>query len=119
MKVIVTPRLSRDHSKIFYSFEWGKKAGQRIATGVFTYVHPANTTQKKYNNEAHRLLEVKKSQLILDALSVGSDFTPSYRVECNFLDYYKNYVEHNKTFGNRHLECSYYQFRRFSIQLFE
>ncbi|GEM_PF-909871 len=113
MKVIVTPRLSRDHSKIFYSFEWGKKAGQRIATGVFTYVHPANTIQKKYNNEAHRLLEAKKSRLILDALSVGSDFTPSYRFERNFLDYYKNYVEYNKTLGNRHLECSYSQFRQF------
>lgn len=113
MKVIVTPRLSRDHSKIFYSFEWGKKAGQRIATGVFTYAHPANRDQKKYNKEALKALEVKKSQLILDALSVGSDFVPSYRFEGNFLNYYRDYVVHNRAFGNRHLECSYSQFRQF------
>ncbi len=61
MKVIVTPLVSRDHSKVFYSFEWGKKAGQRIATGVFTYAHPENAIQKKYNSETLKLLEIKKS----------------------------------------------------------
>jgi len=72
MKVKLTPRLSHDRSKIFYSVEWSKKAGQRIAIGVFTYAQPTGAVQKHYNREALKLLEVKKSQLALDALCAGN-----------------------------------------------
>lgn len=113
MKVLVTPRVSRDGSKIFYSFEWGKKSGQRITTGVFTYAHPDNAIQKRYNVEALQLVEVKKSQVILDALSIGTDFVPAYKYQHNFLDFYKDYVKHHQRAGNRHLECSYNQFKQF------
>jgi integrase len=113
MNVKLTARLSRDKSRIFYSFDWGKKAGQRIATGVFVYACPAGTVQKNHNKEALKLLEVKRSQLTLDALSVGTRFISSHRYECNFLSFYKDYVNRNKQFGNRHLECSYNQFKKF------
>jgi hypothetical protein len=49
MGVIITQRLMRNQRKIYYSFEWGKKRGQRKATGIFTYTHLVNKTQEEYN----------------------------------------------------------------------
>lgn len=49
----------------------------------------------------------------MDALSVGTDFLPSHRQKCNFLDFYKEYVDRNRQLGNRHLECSYKLFKKF------
>jgi integrase/recombinase XerD len=72
MKVKITPRITRNKQKIYYTLAWGKKAGQRRATGTFTYVYPVDPIQKELNKEAFRFLEIKKSQLILDAQAIGT-----------------------------------------------
>jgi hypothetical protein len=72
MKVNITPWLSRNKEKIYYAVSYGKGAGQRVATGIFTYAHPKNAVQRKHNKESLRLLEMKRSQLILECQAIGS-----------------------------------------------
>lgn len=113
MDVKITPRITRNGEKIQYTFEWGKGTGQRVASGIFTFVHPANIVQRQYNKEALRLLEVKRCQLLLDQQAIGSGALPRMRFKANFLDFYGEYVHHNRQRGNRHLEASFTQFKIF------
>jgi hypothetical protein len=53
-----------------------KKRGQRKATGIFTYTHPVNKTQEEHNQEA-LILEVKKSEMIIDAQGIGTGLVAS------------------------------------------
>jgi integrase len=50
--VIKKQSRGRAEAKIFYTLSWGCKAGQRAATGIFTYVNPKSQLQKNHNKEA-------------------------------------------------------------------
>jgi len=113
MSIQITGKLSRNKEKKWYTFEWGKAADQRRAAGVFTYTTPKDITQKNHNREAKALLETKRSQLILEQQSIGSAYIPQHRFKSNFFDFYSEFVNNNKRDGNRHLECSLTQFRKF------
>lgn len=113
MGIVITPRKSRNKEKIWYTFEWGKDADQRKASGVFTYATPKNAIQKNFNKEALALLENKRAQLTIESQAIGSCFVPGHKLKNNFLDYYEEFVELNKKEGNRHLEGSLNQFKAF------
>ncbi len=113
MSIVITSKKSRNGLKVWYTFEWGKSASQRKAAGIFTYTKPKNQVEKNFNNEALSLLEVKKSQLILEQQSTGTVYIPSHKFKANFLDYYSEFVINNKREGNRHLEGSLTQFKKF------
>ena len=88
----------RNKQKVYYTLEWGKKAGQRISTRIFTYINPVSPVPRYHNEEALRLLEIKTTQMTLDYLAVGTVSTPTHRLQPNFLDFYKEYVSELKTF---------------------
>ncbi len=90
----------------------GKKAGQRKASGIFTYVNPITSIQIDHNREALRILEVKKSQLIIDWQGWALTF-PIHRFYCNFLEFFEAFLERNKKYGNRHLDCCLGHFKKF------
>jgi hypothetical protein len=49
MNIIIKGRPSVDAVKIRYSLEWGRKKGQRTATGIFTYAKPKTQVEKNHN----------------------------------------------------------------------
>jgi len=59
------------------------------------------------------VLEIKKSQLIIEKQAIGSAFIPAHKFKANFLEYYERYVELNKRKGNRHLFNSLIQIKLF------
>jgi integrase len=113
MSIEITAKVSRNGMKKWYYYEWGKGPGERKAAGVFTYTKPKDTIQRNHNKEALALLETKKSQMVIDAQSIGTPFVPAHRFKSNFLDYYAEFVSGNKRPGNRHLEGSLAQFKCF------
>lgn len=68
MSIQIRNRLSRDGQKTWYSFEWGKGPGERLATGMFTYTKPKNEIQENFNKEIVALLEVEKHRKIIDLM---------------------------------------------------
>lgn len=46
MNILLSSRLSKDKIKTFWSLEWGKNAGQRKSTGIFTYTRPKDLVEK-------------------------------------------------------------------------
>lgn len=106
-------RPNRAGDKIYFLYDFGREKGQRPSTGIFIYTKPRNQIEKNHNKESLQLLELKKSQLILDKQSLGSGFIPSHKIKSNFLDYYEEFVRNNKRTGNRHLESSLKQFKLF------
>lgn len=72
MNVIITPVPSKTTVKIHYTLEWGKGAGERKASGIYTYAKPKNQIERDYNKEALAVLETKRSRMVLDLQSVGS-----------------------------------------------
>jgi hypothetical protein len=76
MNISIKPRLATDAKKVFYSLEWGRIKGQRVATGIFTYVKPANQIEKNHNKEAREILKRKRSQLILERQTIHSGYIP-------------------------------------------
>lgn len=113
MSIRISQKLSKNQIRVRYYFKWGKGAGQRASTGIFTYFKPKNQTEKNHNKEALSILEVKKSQFILEGQSVGSKYIPSHKIKSNFLDFYKEFVKDNQTYGSRHLPASQKQFKAF------
>lgn len=109
----ITKRKNAKGDKIYFTIELGRGEGQRVATGVFVYARPKDEVQKKHNAEALKLIEIKKSELILEQQSTGSDFIPAHKFRANFLDYYQEYVNTNRRKGNRHLDNSLTQFKLF------
>jgi hypothetical protein len=93
--------------------EWGKKAGQRLATGIFTYTNPINRIQEAYNKEAYRQVEIQKAKLLLEWQSLGTSILAKQKYTPNFLEFYADYVMQNKQQGNRHLAGSYHHFLAF------
>jgi integrase len=113
MSIDISTKVSRDKVKTWYYYEWGKGPGERKATGIFTYTKPKGQVEKEHNREALQLLETKKSQLIIEQQSIGSPYIPSHRFKNNFFDYYQDYVNDNQRPGNRHLQSSLQQFKKF------
>jgi hypothetical protein len=113
MNIQIRPRITHDQRKIYYTFEWGKKAGQRKSSGIFTYVDPITPIEINHNKEALRTLEVKKSQLILEWQGVGTGLIPMQRFCCKFLEYFEAYLQRNKQNENRHLDSCLRYFKLF------
>lgn len=113
MSVSILKTLSKDGSKHWYKIDLGRGKGQRIATGIFTYVNPKDRIEKNHNKEALSILETKKSQFVLDRQSIGSGYIPTHKYKANFLEYYQEFVDSNKRYGNRHLENSLSAFKKF------
>ena len=113
MSVIINSKIAKNKEKKWYYFEWGKSAGQRIASGIFTYIKPKDQIQKNHNKEALSILETKKSQMILDRQSINSSYIPKHKLKNNFLDYYSEFVKNNSMAGNRALENSFATFKKF------
>ncbi|WP_343746420.1 ATP-binding protein [Chitinophaga sp.] len=99
--------------KTYYYYDFGRGKGQRPATGIFVYTRPKDQTQKNHNKQALALLEVKKSQVIIEQQSIGTAYIPPHKFKENFLDYYEEYVSTYRRDGNRHLQNSLNQFRLF------
>ena len=97
-------RLNRKGDKINFYYDYGRGPGQRPSTGVFVYKHPKSQTEKNHNKQALALLEVKKSELIIDQQATGSGFIPMHKFKSNFLDYYQEYPEANRRRDSRHLQ---------------
>jgi Phage integrase SAM-like domain len=115
MGVTIIKKQSRGtgEAKVFYTLAWGREAGQRAATGIYTYVHPKGQFQKNHNKESLAILENKKSQMILDRQSVAAGYIPNHNYKSNFLDYYAAFVKNNKQPNNRHIEGSLAHFKAF------
>jgi len=111
--IIISTKDSRDGSKVWHYFEWGKGAGQRKATGVYTWAKPKTNEQKAYNKEALSILEARRSQLVIEKQAVASGYIPAHKVKDNFFDYYQEYVTKNERPGNRSLSASLAAFRKF------
>lgn len=109
----ISTKLSRDGTKIWHYLEWGKAAGERKATGIYTWAKPKTGEQKGYNKEALAILEGKRSQLVLEKQAVASGYVPSHKIKDNFFDYYQEYVTNNERTGNRSLSASLCAFRKF------
>lgn len=99
--------------KIIFYHDLGRGKGQRYSTGIFLYKHPKNQIEKNHNKEALALIEVKKSNLIIERQAIGSGLIPKHKFKENFMDYFEEYVKLNKRNGNRHLQNSLNQFRSF------
>src|SRR5690242_21754076 len=84
MNILVKKRASADKTKIWYSFEWGRNANQRRATGIYTYQHPKDQIQKNHYKEAKTILETKRSQMILDLQSINNGYIPQRKIKANF-----------------------------------
>lgn len=113
MSISISKNYSKDKSKIYYKIELGRGAGQRMATGIFTYTKPVNQIQKEHNKESLNILELKKSQMILDSQAISSGYMPHHKYKANFFDYYEEFVKINRRADNRHLECSLSILRKF------
>lgn len=99
--------------KITYYFDFGRGPGQRPSSGIFIYVKPKNQAEKNHNKESLALLDVKKSQFILEQQAIGTGYIPSHKFKENFIEYYEEYIKLNKRDGNRHLSCSLSRFKKF------
>jgi integrase len=106
-------RISKKGDKITFYYDYGRGPGQRPSTGVWIYTRPKDQVQKNHNKEALKLLETKKSQLTIEQQAIGSVFIPQHKFKANFLDYYEEFVKNNSRKGNRHLQNSQTQFRKF------
>ncbi|MEO5996157.1 MAG: site-specific integrase [Chitinophagaceae bacterium] len=113
MNINVTKRLSSNKQKEYYSLEWGKGSGQRISTGIFSYVKPKDQLQRNHNKEAQKILETKRSQMILDRQAINSGYIPQHKLKVNFMEYYEEFVKLNSRKGNRHLSQSLRSFKKF------
>ena len=113
MSIVIKERFSNAKDKIYYSLEWGRTAGQRRSTGIFTYSKPQNQLEKNHNKEALSILNTKKSQMILEMQSINSGYIPQHKLKNNFLDYYTEYIKTNSRIGNRHLATSLISFKKF------
>jgi integrase len=109
----IMKRSNRTGDKIMFYYDFGRKSGQRHATGIFIYKKPKDQIQKNHNKEALALLETKKSQVIIEQQAIGSSFIPTHKFKTNFLEYYEEYVKLNKRKGNRHLSNSLKHFKLF------
>ena len=113
MTIRIANTLSHDKTKFWYKIELGRGRGQRIKTGIYTYVNPKTQVEKSHNREAFIILEMKRSQMVLDQQSIATGYIPQHRYKANFFDFYQEFVDLNKRNNNRHLENSLNALRKF------
>lgn len=92
----IVKRKNSKGDKSYFFIEYGRKAGERRATGIFIYLRPKDQIEKNQNKEALKLVAIKKSELMLEQQAVGTGFIPAHKFKANFLDYYGEYVTKNK-----------------------
>lgn len=109
----IVKRKNSKGDKAYFSIEYSRKSGERLATGIFIYTRPKDQAQKNHNKEALLLVETKKSELLLERQAIGSGFIPTHKFKANFIDFYQEYVTDNVRKGNRHLPSSLKQFKLF------
>ena len=112
MAITITKR-KYGKDKEWYYLEWGKGAGQRVASGIFTYKNPKSALEKNHNKESLATLESKRAMMILEKQSVATGYVPIHKIKSNFLDFYAEFVKSNARYGSRHLACSYKHFKPF------
>ena len=109
----IIKRKNKKGDKIIFYYDFGRLPGQRPSTGIFIYKKPKDQVQKNHNKESLALIEIKKSEKIIEKQAIGSAYIPKHKFKTNFLEYYEEYVLLNKRKGNRHLLNSLTQFRIF------
>jgi integrase len=109
----IVKRENRKGDKAYFSIEYGRGRGTRMATGIFIYTRPKNQVEKNHNKEALILVDTRKSELQLERQAIGSGYIPAHKFKGNFLDYYREFVEANVRKGKRHLKNSLTQFEQF------
>ncbi len=95
MQIRILKRPSQNKKLFYFSFEWGKEKGERIATGIFNYRRPANDLQRHHNNEALAILKAKRSQLILSHQASNSGYFLQHKLKSNFFDYNEDLVKNS------------------------
>lgn len=110
--ISISTKLSRDKTKVWYYLEWGKSAGQRRATGLYTWANPKGV-QKDFNKEVLNVLERRKSELTIEMQAVATGYVPRHKIKDNFFEYYQEYVTANERPGNRSLSASLTILRKF------
>ncbi|KAA2242862.1 site-specific integrase [Chitinophaga agrisoli] len=111
--ITISSKTSRDKAKVWYYLEWGKGAGQRKASGIYTWAKPKDSTQKQFNKDALAILETKRSQMTLDLQAIASGHVPAHKLKSNFFDYFQAFVSANERPGNRSLSCCLEAFKKF------
>ena len=111
--MIIETRQSANGKKTYYRFKWGNRSSDKISAGIYTYTKPKNQVEKSHNKEALAILEIKRSQMIIDRQAIGTGYIPAHRYKNNFLDYYENFVKKNARDGKRHLATSLKHFKTF------
>lgn len=106
-------KLSRKGDKKFFYYDYGRGPGKRPSTGVFIYTKPKDQVQRNHNKQALMLLEVKKSERVIEQQAIGSAYIPPHKFKENFIDYFEEYLKLNKRDGNRHLTCCFSKFKLF------
>lgn len=109
----IVTRLSADKTKVFYILEWGRKAGERNATGIFTYVQPKNKIERDYNIQSLANLDMIKAQTLLDLQTKGRGFVSPAKMKENFILFFAKYVKQNQSDTNRSLPCCFTAFKKF------
>jgi integrase len=109
----IEERPSANGKKTYYRFVWGRGASDKIGAGIFTYTKPHTQVERNHNKEAMVLLEIKRSQLIIDRQAIGTGYIPAHRYKQNFLDFFEEYVKKNVRKGKRHLQSSFEHFKTF------
>lgn len=109
----IEERPSANGKKIYYRFVWGHGASDKMSAGIFTYAKPKTQVEKNHNKEALVLLEIKRSQLVIDRQAIGTGYIAAHRYKQNFLDFFEGYVKKNVRKGKRHLQSSFEHFKTF------
>lgn len=117
-KVNLVYILSRDKTKKYWYFEYGRGKGQRIASNLFTYTSPKTVIEKKHNKNIEALLKTEQAQRYLNLLSGEGPHKVNRGLKLNFLDFYKEWVEKNSRPGNRHAQGSLRIFIEFAEKEF-
>ena len=52
--------------KEYYNFEFGRGAGKRITSGIFTHIYPKDLVERNHYKEAIKLLDPKKTELTIE-----------------------------------------------------
>lgn len=109
----IVERASTDGTKVFYTLEWGRKPGERVSTGIYTYTRPKNKIQRDYNIQSLSNLETLKAQTLLDLQTRGTNFVSPAKLKENFLRFFEKYLEKNRSENNRSLPCCLAAFKKF------
>jgi integrase len=109
----IEERKSDNGKKIYYRFKWGNRTSDKMSAGIFTFTKPRTQVEKNHNKEALAILEIKRSQLMIDRQAIGTGYIPAHRYKHNFLDFFDDFVKKNARKGKRHLQTCFVHFKKF------